>query len=199
MLYAWSKGGGNNDVIPTDSIGGLPVCVLSYIFAWHRGSVSGRGLDCYTVSFTATWPGSAKIYSAQRYETVNGLAVVRKKLIRFEYWNKKRMKQNLRNISDTLVQTEFPNMHFLEKLGRVEVASKPGRLCKLLAAVDRNCTSVTRECSSKYKSAIRLLAIFGTYPWVIKIYGFWLVSKDKTYFYPMILWLCRNMSIWNVS
>ena len=40
--------------------------------------VSGRGLDCYTVSFTATWPGSAKIYSAQRYETVNGLAVGRK-------------------------------------------------------------------------------------------------------------------------
>ena len=64
-------------------------------------------------------------YSAQRYETVNSLAVGRKQsatalsrdklvrgLIRFEFWNTKRMKQNLRNISDTLVQTEFPNMHY---------------------------------------------------------------------------------------
>ena len=40
------------------------------------------------------------------------------------------MKQNLRNISDTLVQTEFP-YSFLEKLGQVEVASMA------------SCTSVT--------------------------------------------------------
>ena len=30
------------------------------------------------------------------------------------------------------------------------------RLCKLLAAADRNCTSVTWECSSKHTAAIRL-------------------------------------------
>ena len=37
-------------------IGGLQVCVLSCILAWHQGSFGLRGgLDCYTVSFTATW------------------------------------------------------------------------------------------------------------------------------------------------
>ena len=57
------------------SIDGLPVCVLSYIFAWHRGS-SGQPPwvrllhslgHCHLARL-------CKIYSAQRYETVNGLA-----------------------------------------------------------------------------------------------------------------------------
>ena len=56
-------------------IGGLPMCVLSYIFAWHRGS-SGQPPwvrllhslgHCHLARL-------CKIYSAQRYETVNGLA-----------------------------------------------------------------------------------------------------------------------------
>ena len=56
-------------------IGGLPMCVLSYIFAWHRGS-SGpppwvRLLHSLGHCHLARL---CKIYSAQRYETVNGLA-----------------------------------------------------------------------------------------------------------------------------
>ena len=56
-------------------IGGLPMCVLSYIFAWQRGS-SGQPPwvrllhslgHCHLARL-------CKIYSAQRYETVNGLA-----------------------------------------------------------------------------------------------------------------------------
>ena len=56
-------------------IGGLPMCVLSYIFSWHRGS-SGQPPwvrllhslgHCHLARL-------CKIYSAQRYETVNGLA-----------------------------------------------------------------------------------------------------------------------------
>ena len=41
----------------------------------------------------------------------------------------------------------IPKYAFLDKLGRVEVASQAGRLCKHLAATDRNCTSmpVSRE------------------------------------------------------
>ena len=57
------------------AIDGLPVYVLSYIFAWHRGS-SGQPPwvrllhslgHCHLARL-------CKIYSAQRYETVNGLA-----------------------------------------------------------------------------------------------------------------------------
>ena len=47
----------------------------------------------------------------------------------------------------------IPKYAFSEKLGRVEVASKPSRLSKLMAAADRNCTSVTRECSSKLRQS----------------------------------------------
>ena len=46
------------------------------------------------------------------------------------------MKQNLRNIS-YIGANRIPKYAFLEKLGRVEVASKASRLCKLLAAADR--------------------------------------------------------------
>ena len=44
----------------------------------------------------------------------------------------------------------MPKYAFLEKLGRVEVASKVSCLCKLLTVADQNCTSVSRECSSKH-------------------------------------------------
>ena len=40
------------------------------------------------------------------------------------------------------------------------MASKASRLCKLLATADRNCTSVTRECSSKHTLAICLWASY---------------------------------------
>ena len=57
------------------AIGRLPMCVLSYIFAWHRGSsgqppwvrLSHSLGHCHLTRL-------CKIYSAQRYETVNGLA-----------------------------------------------------------------------------------------------------------------------------
>ena len=56
-------------------IGGLPMCVLSYIFAWHRGS---SGLPPWVRLLHSLGhchlARLCKIYSAQRYETVNGLA-----------------------------------------------------------------------------------------------------------------------------
>ena len=59
---------------------------------------------------------SAAIRDRERSSHKRATALSRVKLvrvlIRFGYWNKRQMKQNLRNISDTLVQTEFLNMHF---------------------------------------------------------------------------------------
>ena len=63
------------NVVPFTGL--LPVCVLSYILTWHR--VSGRGLDCYTVSFTDTWLCEDLFSAAIRdREWFTGLAVGRK-------------------------------------------------------------------------------------------------------------------------
>ena len=55
-----------------------------------------------TVNGLVSWVENKRATALSQVKLIRGL-------IWFEYWNKKRMKQNLRNISDTLVQTEFPN------------------------------------------------------------------------------------------
>ena len=64
---------------PSLTIGGLPMCVLSYILAWHRGSSGQRPWVRLLHSLVSLPPGQALWRSIQqRYETVNGLAVGRK-------------------------------------------------------------------------------------------------------------------------